>query len=191
MLDFSITSVGLWRPWKTAHKLSSRLRLTEVCSYSPCEKSLLLSSWLRRRKWCFTLIASSFWSRRILNFWVSQSCSLSSNWLFEPASVYWSVYGHNWSRCANHTAIRPGLACVARTLEITGIRKKGARERVTRPVLSRILLPSAFYAFQACAETFIVATRSTCPAKILLSSCILSSVHLNGAKQKRKALRAE
>lgn len=70
---------------KLAHKLSSRLRLTEVCSYSPCEKSLLLSSWLRRRKWGFVLTASSFWSRRILNFWVSQSCSLSSNWFFEPS----------------------------------------------------------------------------------------------------------
>ena len=53
-----------------------------TCFYrvtTPCEQSLLLSSWGRTRKGGSAWIASSLWSHRSPKFWTSQSRSLSSN----------------------------------------------------------------------------------------------------------------
>ena len=45
-------------------------------------------------------IASTLWSRRIPNFWTSQSCFLSSNWFFQCEHPFRDkTDGYNWARC--------------------------------------------------------------------------------------------
>ena len=54
-----------------------------VARLSPCEHSLVLSSWSRKRKEGSVWITSSLWNHRSPSFWTRQSYVLSSNWIFE------------------------------------------------------------------------------------------------------------
>ena len=47
------------------------------------DAKLVYNSWVGRRKGGSAWITLNLWCRRSLNFWTSQSCSLSSNWFFE------------------------------------------------------------------------------------------------------------
>ena len=57
----------------------------------PYKQSRLLPSWIRWKKGGSAWFASSLWSRRNTKFLTSQSCFLSSNWLFRVR-----VHPFNW-----------------------------------------------------------------------------------------------
>ena len=78
------------RSYHWSIKLNGSCLPLELVIYAPCDQSLLLSYWVRRRTnkqegsaW----IAWSPWSRRSPNFWTGQSCFLSSNWSVPSVSI--------------------------------------------------------------------------------------------------------
>jgi len=78
------------RSYHWSIKLNGSCSLWEFVIYAPCDQSLLLSYWVRRRKnkqegsaW----IAWSPCSLRSPSFWTGQSCFLSSNWSVPSVSI--------------------------------------------------------------------------------------------------------